>query len=625
MLNGDDDKTQNGPGQESPPAGWDPADYPGDSGPSDELEPGAGAGLEAGSGAGASAPEPERAAQSGAAWPEPSAPISGPFAPPAGASLWQAPAPQPAQPAQPGQPTGGSWQAQQAPAGWPPAQQGPAPWQATPPWPPQPPQPTQPQQPWPPQGWPPQPQQPWQQPPAWPPARPPQPGWQPVPSWQPAAGQPSTLPSTPTGAGSALPSALPARRAKLPQVLAVVAACLISFAGGMAFDRLAFAPQPTSTTQPSAVAADVPLQDFQLYEQALQIVKKNFVGRSDVTDQQLLYGSIRGMIDALGDTGHSTFLTPEEYQASQSELSGNIAGIGVLLSTDNGQFVVTKVLSGTPAQAAGVEAGDQITAVDGAPVSGLSFDVFASKIRGKAGTQVTLTVVRAGVADPIDITITREVIAVPLVSWGIVPGSHVADIALFEFSTGAADQVQSAITSATSAGATSIVLDLRGNPGGYADEATNVASEFLSSGNVYLTEDAAGNRTNIPVNASMSHTNLPMVVLVDHSSASAAEIVAGALQDNKRATIVGESTYGTGTVLQQFKLSDGSAILLGTAYWLTPSGNKIFGKGITPDQTVALPAGAQPLDPSQLSSMTASQLSTSGDAELIAAVNDLNK
>ena len=123
----------------------------------------------------------------------------------------------------------------------------------------------------------------------------------------------------------------------------------------------------------------------------------------------------------------------------------------------------------------------------------------------------------------------------------------------------------------------------------------------------------------------MPHTSLPVVVLVDHNTASAAEIVAGALQDSKRATIVGESTFGTGTVLQAFKLQDGSAILLGVAYWLTPNGNKIFGKGITPNQEVALAAGVTPLDPSALSSMTATQFNASGDAELLAAVKDLTQ
>jgi carboxyl-terminal processing protease len=167
------------------------------------------------------------------------------------------------------------------------------------------------------------------------------------------------------------------------------------------------------------------------------------------------------------------------------------------------------------------------------------------------------------------------------------------------------------------------VLDLRGNPGGYASEATGVASQFLTDGVVYIEQDAGGKNTSIRVDTKQPHTNLPLVVLVDHDSASSSEIVAGALQDSGRAKIVGVATFGTGTVLQQFKLSDGSVIVLGTAYWLTPSGHKIFGAGIKPDETVALASGVVPVDPTALGSMTAAQLSSSGDAELLAAVHDL--
>jgi carboxyl-terminal processing protease len=414
-----------------------------------------------------------------------------------------------------------------------------------------------------------------------------------------------------------------ARKSRLPMVLSVIAACLISFSAGMATDRLAFGPATTATPSASTTS-NQPLRDFALYQQALNIVRQNFVGRSDVTDQQLLYGSIRGMVESLGDTGHSVFLTPSEYAASQSQLSGNVAGIGVLLSNDNGQFTVSRVLPDSPASSAGVKAGDQITAVDGASVAGLTFDEFAAKIRGTVGTKVTITVVRPGVAEPLQLTMARAVVSVPLVSWGMVPGTHVADIALVEFSTGASDQLAAAITSAEAAGATSLVLDLRGNPGGYANEAVDVASQFISTGTVYITQDASGHQTSNDVDTSVEHTSLPLVVLVDHNSASASEIVAGALQDSKRGKIVGQSTFGTGTVLQTFKLPDGSAILLGTAYWLTPNGTKIFGKGITPDQEVALAAGVQPLDPSALASMTTAQLNTSGDAELLAAVHDLS-
>jgi carboxyl-terminal processing protease len=332
------------------------------------------------------------------------------------------------------------------------------------------------------------------------------------------------------------------------------------------------------------------------------------------------------MVDSLGDTGHSTFLTPQEYAAFQASLGDTVAGIGVMMADNAGVFTVTKVLTGSPAEAAGVKAGDVITAIDGTTTTGMSFDVLTSKIRGTAGTKVTIAVIHLGSTAPVNITITRANITVPLVEWGMVPGTHVADIALAEFSTGASDQLWADITAAKAAGATSIVLDLRGNPGGYAAEAQEVASEFMSSGTVYIEQDANGKNTNVMVDAARTRTALPLVVLVDHDSASSAEIVAGALQDSHRALkIVGVPTYGTGTVLQAFPLADGSVIILGTSWWLTPAGHRIFGVGITPDQSVQLPTGVFPTDPSTFTSMTASQFATSQDAQLTAAINDLPK
>ncbi|MGA3057778.1 MAG: S41 family peptidase [Candidatus Limnocylindrales bacterium] len=403
---------------------------------------------------------------------------------------------------------------------------------------------------------------------------------------------------------------------------------MMAFSGGLVVDHAAFGPGTPATataTQPTAGTAGGALQGMDLYNEALQAVRQNFVGRSSVTDKQLLYGSIKGMVDSLGDTGHSVFLTPEEYQAFQTSLNATVAGIGVLLSDSSGALVVTKVVAGSPAAAAGMKPGDVITAVDGVSTAGLTLDQLSTRVRGPEGTKVEITVVRSGSAAPIDFDITRAQVSVPLVAWGMVPGTHVADIVIVEFSSGAADQLQTALDESKKAGATSIVLDLRGNPGGYTEEATSVASRFLKDGVVYIEQDAAGHNTSIRVDTSQPHTSQPLVVLVDHYSASSSEIVAGALQDSGRAKIVGEATYGTGTVLQKFDLSDGSVIFLGTAYWLTPSGHKIFGVGIQPDETVALASGAVPVDPAELGSMTTAQLNSSGDAELLAAVHDLTQ
>ena len=470
-----------------------------------------------------------------------------------------------------------------------------------------------------------------QQPPAQQPPAPP--------IWPGASGWQASQPPQGFGYGSMPPAGdVRSRRpSRLPQVLVIIAACMITFSGGLIVDHVGFpaatpvtlpgstaTPFDTGTISPTQTAAGTSSGNS-LYDEAVRIVKQYFVGRKSVTDQQLLYGSIKGMIESLGDTGHSTFLTPEEYAAWQASLNASVAGIGVMLSNADGIFLVDRVIPGSPAEAAGVKAGDQITAVDGVNTAGMSFSDLSSKIRGDAGTKVTITVIHRGSTTAVDITITRANIVVPLADWGMVPGTHVADIVLTEFGSGAADQLQADITAAQKAGATSMILDLRGNPGGYASEARDVASEFLSSGVVYIEQDANGTNTEIRVNTARQHTNMPLVVVVDHNSASASEIVAGALQDAGRAKIVGVNTFGTGTVLQQFPLSDGSVIILGTAWWLTPKGHRIFGVGIKPDEIVQMPAGILPIYPTDLPTMSSADLNASGDTQLLAAVKDLNK
>ncbi len=398
-------------------------------------------------------------------------------------------------------------------------------------------------------------------------------------------------------------------------ILGIFAAVLIAFSSGMVVDRLTAPPSDS-----------VQLNGFSKYVEALQVIRQYYVGRDSLTDQQLVDGSIAGLVQSLGDTNHSRYLTKQEYEQLTSQLNGQLVGIGVLLTTtSDGQFQVTRVLPNSPAQAGGIKAGDVITAVDGKSVSGLTFDQLATMIRGNAGTSVTVSVIHEGSTTPVDVKMVRQTVTAPLVDWGMIPGTTIADIALYEFSQGAGDQVARAITGAEQAGATSLILDLRGNPGGLADEARHVASEFLSTGNIYIVEDASGHRTPITVDKSVKATELPMVVLVDHDTASAAEIVAGALQDPKRARIIGLTTIGTGTVLEPFPLSDGSVILLGIEDWLTPNGHRIFGVGITPDQVVSLPAGGQPTDPYDFSSMTSSQIQSSSDAQLLSAIKDLGQ
>jgi carboxyl-terminal processing protease len=369
------------------------------------------------------------------------------------------------------------------------------------------------------------------------------------------------------------------------------------------------------------IPADAPA-DFGVFWQALQLVKDKYVDTSKLGDENLTWGAIRGMVESLGDTGHTVFLTPDEVQAQTEQLSGRVSGIGIMVDTRSGVPLIISVFDGSPADKAGLRAGDLIVSVDGQPTERLTVDEVIGKVRGQAGTTVTLGIRhRDGTTD--EYPIVRAEIEVPQVSWAFVPGTKIADIRLAQFSQGAADGVRTALTEAVDQGATGVALDLRGNPGGLVDEAVAIASLFLPEGTVYQEEDRSGTRRSVTVTGSPVAPDLPVVVLADYGSASSAEILAAALQDNGRAQVVGQRTFGTGTVLNVFPLSDGSAIRLGVIEWLTPGGTGIFDTGITPDIEVALPADGTPTEPIELEDQTRREFRKGTDTQLQRAVASL--
>ncbi|MFN2226601.1 MAG: S41 family peptidase, partial [Anaerolineae bacterium] len=241
-------------------------------------------------------------------------------------------------------------------------------------------------------------------------------------------------------------------------------------------------------------------------------------------------------------------------------------------------------------------------------------------IMGPAGTSVTLTVLNPDTGQTRDVTVTRARIDVQNVIWHQLPGTQVAHLRIVAFSQGVTDDLKKALAEIRRQGLEGIILDLRSNPGGLLDEAVGTASQFLAGGNVLLVKDAQGNTTPVPVQGGGVMTDIPLVVLINQGSASASEIVSGALQDAGRARLVGQTTFGTGTVLNQFDLSDGSALLLATEEWLTPEGRVIWHQGIAPDVEVALPANASPLLPMAEEGLTAEQLQASDDAQLLKAL-----
>ncbi|MEA2676697.1 MAG: carboxyl-terminal processing protease [Chloroflexota bacterium] len=376
-----------------------------------------------------------------------------------------------------------------------------------------------------------------------------------------------------------------------------------------------------ATAAPVAVPTATPgLQNMDLFWKALQDIRDKYVGRGELSDQTLLYGAIRGMVESLGDTGHTTFLTPEQVRQLQDALNQSVVGIGVTLAQRDGLNVVTSVIPGGPARAAGIQTGDVINAVDGESITGLSLDELISRVRGEAGTRVEITLTRPDTGETLELTIVRQELHIPAVAWAMVPGTKVALLGLSSFGAGSAADLQAARDAATTAGATALILDLRSNPGGYVNEAINVASQFLRSKTVYISEDSSGTQTPVLTDDEVVATDLPLVVLVDQYTASAAEIVSGAIQSAHRGTIVGETTFGTGTVLDVYDLGDGSQIRLATSRWLTPDGVLIFEKGITPDEAVPLAEDDVVTDPSSLEDLTPDQVAALKDPQLLKAL-----
>jgi carboxyl-terminal processing protease len=389
----------------------------------------------------------------------------------------------------------------------------------------------------------------------------------------------------------------------------------IGFSGGVLLDRqvlLGYVP-------PNQIPEGAQL-NFKLMAEAWNLIQQDYVDRSAVQPQQLTYGAIDGMVNALGDTGHSRFLTPQMVKQEQSFTNGNYEGVGIEIQMKNNQIVIVAPLDNTPAQRAGLKAGEIILKIDGKDISGYSLDQVVKNTIGPAGTQVILTIEDPKTGSTRDVALTRANINVQNVTWRQIPGTTIADLRISAFSKGVSDDTAKAIQSIQDQHLTGIILDLRNDPGGLLDEAVGVSSQFLKSGNVVLEKDAQGQITPVSVKSMPSVTSLPVVVLVNQGTASAAEIVTAALQDSNRATVVGETTFGTGTVLNEFPLSDGSALFLATLEWLTPDGHTIWHNGISPNVVVQLPTDVTYITPDLLKGMTTAQIDTTGDAQFLKAL-----
>ena len=325
--------------------------------------------------------------------------------------------------------------------------------------------------------------------------------------------------------------------------------------------------------------------DFSLFWQVYGILKQNFIYADKIDSQKVLYGAISGMVKSLGDP-YTVFLDPERAKIFREDVSGEFEGVGMEIGIRKNTLTVIAPLEGTPAFKAGIKPGDIITAIDGKSTEDMTLEEAVKLIRGKAGTTVILTIVRDEFKEPKDFKITREKIYIPLIKYE-VKEDNIAYIKIYSFSANLTQEfTKTAYKILSDPNIKGIIIDLRNNPGGFLQVAVDVTGWFLDEQDTIVIEQFDGNRNNVLYKSKGPSLlkNYPLVILINQGSASASEIMAGAIKDNREnVKIVGEKSFGKGSVQELRDLPDGSAVKFTVAKWLTPKGNVIEENGIKPD------------------------------------------
>ncbi len=372
----------------------------------------------------------------------------------------------------------------------------------------------------------------------------------------------------------------------------IVITGVVLLAGGFVAGRLSYSQGLVipglagPTTAQTGTPADL-AETFVPFWQAWTIVHQEYVDQP-VKDVDLMQGAIRGMLAALGDT-HTIYQSPSESEISDTSLSGELEGIGATVDPDPNGLKIVSPLPGSPAEAAGLLPEDLIVMVDGKELAGMNYYEAIGLVRGAAGSKVHLSIVRAGEDEPLEFDVVRARITIPSVESKMLAG-EIAYVKINSFGEQTAGELNDALTTLLKQSPRGLVLDLRNDPGGYLDTAIDVASQFLPNGAVVMREKYGDGHEEV-FNAKRGGlaTEIPMVVLINKGSASAAEIVAGAVQDNQRGVVVGETSYGKGTVQQLHRLQQNAGVIRVTiARWLTPTGKSIDKVGIAPNTIIEL-------------------------------------
>jgi len=362
------------------------------------------------------------------------------------------------------------------------------------------------------------------------------------------------------------------------------------FIGGFAVGSKSTSPILQSTGEVSALTA----ADLKPFWKTWAAIDEKFVAATSstvISDTDRVYGAIEGMVDSLGDP-YTTFLPPQDNESFQESIRGNFQGVGMEVGRKDGVLVVIAPLKDTPAEKSGIKAGDIIARIEQTSTMDLSVDEAIDLIRGEKGTTVNLTLLRDGEDAPIIVDVVRDTITIPIIEFE-ERSDGIFVISLYSFTANVEAEFRKAIRAFIESDSNKLVLDVRGNPGGFLDAAVDIASWFLPKNAVIVREDFGSNReekvfkTN-NANAGIFNNNLKMVILVDEGSASASEIVAGALREQGVATLVGRTTFGKGSVQELVKITNDTALKVTIARWLTPNGVSISEGGLTPDVDVII-------------------------------------
>ena len=354
-------------------------------------------------------------------------------------------------------------------------------------------------------------------------------------------------------------------------------------------------PGPSPTPVPIPTPRNESEESFQLFWEAWDLVQQHFYG--DLPDmQQITYAAIRGMLNTLGDD-YTAFIEPQVAFILEEDATGEFEGIGAFVDLDDaGRVRIVDTFEGGPAEQAGLRAEDRVIAVDGESIVGDTLYEAIGRIRGPANSEVVLTIEREGEPEPFEVTVTRARLDIPIVETEM-RDDGVGYVRLYEFSATASETLEEGLEELLGQNPNGIVFDLRQNPGGWLDQAIDVADLFLDNKLIAVERFSDGREREFKARSGDVAENIPLVVLVDGGSASASEIVAGALQDQERAVLVGVATFGKGSVQRPFNLSDGSELRVTVARWYTPEDQPIHKQGLTPDIEVTWPQKEREQEP----------------------------